>query len=84
MENILEFAKQNYIIFITLSIILILAIIGYFAERRLERDVIIKTDTNPVSEGQQAMHTAEAESKVTNLNATSEETNGINMSVDVK
>lgn len=42
MEAILEFAKNNYIICTIITIILILALIGYLVDKSVNRDVKIK------------------------------------------
>ena len=42
METILEFAKNYYIICTIITIILILALIGYLVDRSVNKDVKIK------------------------------------------
>lgn len=42
MENFLEFVKTNYILFTIVSIILVLALIGYLVDTNVSKDVVIK------------------------------------------
>lgn len=42
MENVLNFIGKNYIVFIVISVILLLALIGYIAEKIASKDAVIK------------------------------------------
>ncbi|MBQ6841349.1 MAG: hypothetical protein IJO63_04465 [Bacilli bacterium] len=42
MEVILEFAKEYYLVFTIISVILVLALIGYLVEKNVSKDVKIK------------------------------------------
>lgn len=49
MNNILDFIKNNYLIFVIISVILIFALIGYLIERHHNKDMIVKTDNKEES-----------------------------------
>lgn len=59
MESILKMVSDYYIIFIIISALLVLALIGYIADKNVNKDVIIKkkkeekkvTIINPESSG---------------------------------
>ena len=42
MEAMLDFIKNNYIMFIVVSIVLIFALIGYMVDNKYNKDVEIK------------------------------------------
>lgn len=42
MEIFLEFVKNNYIFFTIISVILVLALIGYLVDTNVSKDVVIK------------------------------------------
>lgn len=42
MKNLIEFATKYYIVFIIISSLLVLALIGYVANRSFKKDVSIK------------------------------------------
>ncbi len=42
MENLIDFATKYYIVFIIISSLLVLALIGYVANRSFKKDVSIK------------------------------------------
>ena len=42
MENLIDFATKYYIIFIIISSLLVLALIGYISNRSSKKDVSIK------------------------------------------
>lgn len=42
MENIIDFATKYYIVFIIISSLLVLALIGYISNRSSKKDVSIK------------------------------------------
>lgn len=42
MENLIDFATKYYIVFIIISSLLILALIGYISNRSSKKDVSIK------------------------------------------
>ena len=42
MENLVDFATKYYIVFIIISSLLVLALIGYVANRSFKKDVSIK------------------------------------------
>ena len=46
MEFFSKFVKDNYLIFTVISLILILALIGYLVETRSSRDIKIKKKKN--------------------------------------
>ena len=46
MEKILDFAKNNYILFLIISVILIFALIGYIVEAQTGKDIKIRTPKN--------------------------------------
>ena len=49
MEKILAFVTNHYIIFIVITIILVLALIGRLAQKSASKDVIIKTKKEVVN-----------------------------------
>lgn len=50
MEKFLNFVSNNYLIFIIIAVILILALIGYLAEAFTSREFIVKKkDDNNLS-----------------------------------
>lgn len=42
MDNLLSFVNKYYIVFIIISAVLILALIGYIADKKTKEDIIIK------------------------------------------
>ncbi len=42
MENLIDFATKYYIVFIIISSLLVLALIGYISNRSSQKDVSIK------------------------------------------
>ena len=42
MDNLLNFVSKYYIVFIIISAVLILALIGYIADKKTKEDIIIK------------------------------------------
>lgn len=44
METLIEFVKLNYLFFSIISIVLMLALVGYIVERHRNKDVVIKSD----------------------------------------
>lgn len=42
MDNLLNFVSKYYIVFIIISVVLILALIGYIADKKTKEDIIIK------------------------------------------
>lgn len=48
MENLIEFATKYYIFFIIISSLLVLALIGYVANRSFKKDVSIKKKKDKV------------------------------------
>jgi hypothetical protein len=49
MEKILAFVTNHYIIFIVITVILVLALIGRLAQKSASKDVIIKTKKEVVN-----------------------------------
>lgn len=49
MEKILAFVTNHYILFIVVTVILVLALIGRLAQKSASKDVIIKTKKEVVN-----------------------------------
>ena len=52
MNDFLEFIKNNYFVFTMITIVLILALIGYYVEWRTKRDIVIKKNTKKIKKQQ--------------------------------
>lgn len=61
MEKLIEFATKNYLVFTIVSVVLILALIGYFAEKRSKMDVKIRNKNINNTDRAVSMNTVTAE-----------------------
>lgn len=57
MENLIDFATKYYIVFIIISSLLVLALIGYISNRSSKKDVSIKKKKEKVVQSVNAQST---------------------------
>lgn len=57
MENLIDFATTYYIVFIVISSLLVLALIGYISNRSSKKDVSIKKKKEKVVQSVNAQST---------------------------
>ena len=71
MENLIEFATKYYIVFIIISSLLVLALIGYVANRSFKKDVSIKKKKEKLvqSANEQSMPVSNETPKMWNWNS---------------
>jgi len=46
MENIINYISENYIVFVIISIIVVLALIGYIYDTKSRKDFKVKNNSN--------------------------------------
>lgn len=63
MEKLIEFATKNYLVFTIVSVVLILALIGYFADKHSKMDVKIRNKNINNTDRAVSMNTVTAETR---------------------